>query len=89
MVADVLAELGVAATIRRVEVPDEQTGKRVNFPGSPTIRVNGRDVDPEFDPVACIDCTPRCRVYQTRAGLRGAPERAWIEQAVRVAREQC
>ncbi len=55
MVADVFAELGVAATIRRVEVPDEQTGKRVNFPGSPTIRVNGRDVDPEFDPLECID----------------------------------
>lgn len=88
MVADVLAALGVAAAIRQIEVPDERAGALVGFPGSPTIRIDGQDVDPEFDPAKCIDCTPRCRVYQTRSGLRGLPERAWIEQAVRAAQEE-
>lgn len=86
LLLDVLAAQGVAATVRRIEVPDEATGNRVRFPGSRTIRIDGRDVDAEFDPATCIDCTPRCRVYATSSGLRGVPERSWIERAVRAAR---
>ena len=53
------------------------------FPGSPTIRVDGVDIDPGFvDPG---DYTPRCRLYQTSEGLRGLPEPAWIEAALRSA----
>ncbi len=51
------------------------------FPGSPTIRVNGMDVDPGFRDEG--DYTPRCRVFHTSAGISGVPERAWIEAAVR------
>lgn len=85
LLLDVLAEQGVVATVRRIEVPDEATGNRVRFPGSPTIRIDGRDIDPEFDPATCVDCTPRCRVYATSSGLRGVPERSWIERAVQAA----
>lgn len=85
VVRAVLAEHSADVPIRRVEVPDEATVNRVRFPGSPTVRVNGRDVDPEFDPAACVDCTPRCRVYPTDAGLRGVPEQRWIEESVRAA----
>ncbi len=81
----VLNEYGATAPVQRIEVPDEPTGNRVRFPGSPTIRIDGRDVDPEFDPATCVDCTPRCRVYATSSGLRGVPERAWIERSVRAA----
>ena len=86
LVRDVLDELDVAASIQRVEVPDEATGVRVRFPGSPTIRVNGLDVEPGFDPAACTECTPRCRLYATADGLRGLPERDWIRQALEAAR---
>ena len=61
--------------------PDEAA--RLRFPGSPTVRVNARDVDPAYlDPG---DYTPRCRLYWTAEGLRGVPERAWIEAALRAA----
>jgi hypothetical protein len=51
------------------------------FPGSPTIRIDGRDVDPSYaDPG---DYTPRCRIYWTADGLRGLPERGWVEEALR------
>ncbi len=82
LLRSVLAEHSVDAAVDRIEVPDEATGIRVRFPGSPTIRINGRDVDPEFDPAECRDCTPRCRVYPTELGLQGVPERIWIERAV-------
>jgi hypothetical protein len=29
------------------------------------------------------DYTPRCRLYWTAAGLRGVPDPAWIEEALR------
>lgn len=75
-----LAERRLSASIEDLEVPDEATGNRVRFPGSPTIRVNGRDVEPGAE--ECADCAPRCRLYRTRDGLRGLPERAWIEAAL-------
>ena len=53
----------------------------MRFPGSPTIRVDGVDIEPGFiDPG---DYTPRCRLYRTSAGLRGVPDPAWIEDALR------
>jgi hypothetical protein len=39
-------ELGTNAAIRLVNVPDDATAERVRFLGSPTIRVDGVDVDP-------------------------------------------
>ncbi len=81
---DVLAEQGVSAEITRIDVEDEETGKQVCFPGSPTIRIDGRDIEPGWEP--CEDCGPRCRLYMTSAGLRGVPERQWIVDALRAAR---
>lgn len=80
MVRSVLARHRVPAEIARVEVPDLETGNRVTFSGSPTIRVNGIDVEPGWAP--CEDCTPRCRLYFTSRGFSGLPEREWIESAV-------
>ena len=83
ILAEVLSEHGVTDPIDRVEVPDLETGKRVTFPGSPTIRINGVDVEPGWEP--CEDCTPTCRLYATADGLRGLPERSWIVGAVEAA----
>lgn len=77
----VLQDLDIDAPIDRIEVPDEASGRAVCFPGSPTIRIDGRDVEPGWEP--CADCTPRCRIYLTPAGLAPLPPRAWIEDAVR------
>ena len=81
MLREVMAELGVEAPIVRVQVEDEATGNAAVFPGSPTIRIDGRDVEPGWQP--CEECTPRCRLYMTSAGLRGLPERQWITDAIR------
>ena len=86
LVRDVLAELGVAAEIERIEVPDEATGNMVQFPGSPTIRVDGVDVEPDWEP--CAVCTPSCRVYRTNGGLGCLPTRDWIVAAVGQARSR-
>ena len=79
----VLGELGVDEPIVRVDVPDLKVGERVKFPGSPTIRINGTDIDPEYEDTG--DYTPRCRVYLTDEGFRGVPERSWIVDGVEAA----
>jgi hypothetical protein len=80
MLEAVIADAAPGTPIRDVDATDPATAARVRFPGSPTIRVDGRDVDPGFvDPG---DYTPRCRLYRTSDGLRGVPERSWIEVAL-------
>ena len=83
MLRSVLDEHGVEEEIQRIEVRDQPTGEAVRFPGSPTIRINGRDIEPGWED--CEDCMPRCRLYSTADGLRGIPEREWIQGAVEAA----
>ena len=85
MLAEVLHELGVTEPIERIEVPDVETGGKVRFPGSPTIRINGSDIEPGWE--SSGDYTPRCRLYMTSEGLRGPPERGWVKRAVELANE--
>ncbi|MFZ0592168.1 MAG: DUF2703 domain-containing protein [Bryobacteraceae bacterium] len=46
-VKSVLQQEGLRTEIREIEVEDELTAKALNFFGSPTIRVNGLDVEIE------------------------------------------
>ena len=81
MLEEVIGDIAPGTQIREVDATDPSRAAILHFPGSPTIRVDGRDVDPGYaDPG---DYTPRCRLYRTSAGLRGLPERSWIEDALR------
>jgi hypothetical protein len=82
---ELLSELAPGTMVEDVDATDSSVAERHRFPGSPTIRVDGRDVDPSFQDPG--DYTPRCRVYWTRDGLRGVPERAWVESALRASLE--
>jgi hypothetical protein len=76
-----IREANVAAnlTVVRVESDDEAT--RLRFLGSPTVRVDGVDVDPgaggrdQF----CL----QCRVYDVSGRIEGAPPTEWIVSALR------
>jgi hypothetical protein len=81
MLHEAVDELAPGTSIVDVDATDPAVATALRFPGSPTVRVDGRDVDPSYaDPG---DYTPRCRLYWTADGLRGVPERAWIEDALR------
>ena len=83
LVDEVARALRLSPQIAEIAIEGEAAGRRLCFPGSPTIRVDGVDVEPGWEP--CSDCTPRCRVYATAAGLSGLPERGWVERALRSA----
>lgn len=79
--ADAIERLARGTTIEEVDASDPQVAEARRFPGSPTIRADGIDVEPGFQDPG--DYTPRCRLYRTAAGLRGVPDPAWIEAALR------
>jgi hypothetical protein len=78
-VVDPLAEAAGARVIkRRVETAQEAEAQR--FLGSPTVRVNGVDVEPGAE--QRTDYGLKCRLYRTEAGLTGVPEEDWVRDAL-------
>jgi len=67
---------------RRVETVDD--AQQARFLGSPSVRVDGRDV--EVAAQARADYGLKCRLYRSPAGQSGLPPRQWIETALRAAR---
>ena len=76
LVRDVVQALGLEASIREVEVRDAEEAARLRCFGSPTVQVNGQDVDPEFR--GRLDFSFSCRMY----GRSGSPPRELVEQAL-------
>ena len=66
-----LGERGISAEVelRRVESPDAAIAER--FLGSPTVRIDGRDIEPEA--AERSDYGLKCRLYRTSEGLQGTP----------------
>ena len=83
LVEQVAAELGLQAQIELVEVPDADTATRLRFLGSPSVRVDGRDVEPGADERS--DFVLSCRVYRSERGLVGQPKAVWIRHALSAA----
>ena len=66
LVRDLMAEAGLDPdSLRSIEVATEATAEREEFVGSPTIRVDGRDIQP---PEAGEPIGLTCRVYHLRDG---------------------
>lgn len=84
LVEQLAAEAGVAPEIRPVLVSDAESAARERFLGSPTVRVDGRDIEPGAD--ARTDYVLSCRVYRTSAGLAGQPAPEWVRAALVEAR---
>ena len=62
----VLAEEGLEADIELVAVNSDEQAQRLHFPGSPTIRIDGRDLFPTPERE---DWKLVCRIYATPEGL--------------------
>ena len=80
LVEQVAAELGLEAKIELIEVADADCASRLRFLGSPSVRVEGRDVEPGADERS--DFVLSCRVYRSERGLAGRPEADWIRSAL-------
>jgi hypothetical protein len=73
-------ELAISPDARYLVVADIEAAERERFLGSPTIRVNGRDIEPGAD--ARSEYTLACRVYRTDSGFSGQPDDSWLRDAL-------
>ena len=83
-VREVLQQQGEPANMIEVEVQDAATAHRVGFLGSPTIRVDGQDVEPLARVGRAFGLT--CRTYIDEGRRSGVPPSEWIRAAVREAK---
>jgi hypothetical protein len=80
LLREVLDERGIEAEVVEREVLTQEEATELAFPGSPTIRVDGRDVDP-----AGADGRPslNCRIYHLPDGrVSPVPSREQLEEAL-------
>ena len=80
LLEDVLRRRGLDASVEMREVRTQDEAEALRFPGSPTIRVDGRDVDPRG---AGGRPALTCRIYHLPDGrVSPVPTREQIEAAL-------
>ncbi len=83
VVEKVVAETGVPADVVVIDMTSEAQARKRRFLGSPTVRVEGRDVDQRLNGQS--EFTLGDRIYRTDRGLAGWPDAAWVREALLLA----
>ena len=80
LLRSVLDEESVADPVEIVEVTDEVRAEQKRFLGSPSIQINGTDIETDR-----ANDTPffGCRIYRTEQGVSGVPPESMIRAAVK------
>lgn len=80
VVERVVDETGIPAEIEVVDVDSDEDAEEHRVLGSPTVLVDGLDVDPT--PGQRAEFTADDRIYRTERGPCGWPEPEWIRAAL-------
>jgi hypothetical protein len=78
---EAIALASVRADLRITQVASDDEAKRLRFLGSPSVRVDGVDVEPTT--LGHGDFGLRCRVYLVAGRYQGTPPVGWIVAALR------
>lgn len=70
--APLFDDLGVEIVVRNVRVETAADARRIRLASSPTIRIDGRDVQPAIDESPCDSCRDLC------GGETGVDCRTWL-----------
>ena len=77
---DLMVAADARTAIELVRVDDAENAERQRFLGSPTVRVDGEDVEPGAS--ERTDFGLKCRLFATPDGLRGMPADEWVLAAL-------
>jgi hypothetical protein len=80
LVERVAAELGIEIEVRTTMISDQGAAEQARFVGSPMVRVDGRDVDPEGELAG--EYTLECRLYWHEHRLAGYPQERSVRDAL-------
>lgn len=81
----IAGELWVDAHVRALLIRDMSEAQRLGFPCSPTVRVNGQDVEPGANRA---ETSLSCRLYRIGDRFASQPAESWIRNALRRAVEE-
>jgi len=56
LIRESLKELGIKAEVEEILVDTDEKAKKYNFLGSPTIRINGKDIQEKVSKEKCLSC---------------------------------
>jgi len=76
---EVLADESVETEVDTIAVNTDEEARRLRFPGSPTIRVEGGDLFPSPERE---DWRLGCRLYATPDGLKSSPTNEMLREAL-------
>jgi hypothetical protein len=79
---EILAGESLEAHLNEVLVSDAGMAQSLKFPGSPTIRINGQDVEPQSEQITSFGLM--CRLYSDGSG---APSQPGLRAAIQRARD--
>jgi catechol 2,3-dioxygenase-like lactoylglutathione lyase family enzyme len=83
---ETLARAGVSDEVELRRVTSIEDAERDRFLGSPTVRIDGRDVDPMAGERS--DYRIKCRLYKLSGASTGLPPVSWIAAAIEDARRR-
>jgi len=79
LVEEVANGLKADVTIRKVKVSNDKEAKKLKFPGSPTVRINGVDIDPAMKET---EGYIGCRIYMHEGRSFEYPPKQMIKSAL-------
>ena len=80
LVERLTSELHVEPEIELVQVADPEAAATLRFLGSPTVRVDGVDVEPGAEERR--DFAFSCRIYPNDGGASEQPAESWVRDAL-------
>lgn len=81
---ELMRSAGVNTEVSLMPVEDIDAAERERFLGSPSVRIDGQDVEPGAE--QRTDFGLKCRLFETPDGLRGMPADEWVLAALAQAR---
>jgi hypothetical protein len=82
---DVLKEEEVGASVKSINVNSDDLVINHRFLGSPSIRIDGMDI--EIESRSINDFGQKCRIYDNNGVPSGIPPKNMIRQAIREAKD--
>ena len=83
-VKDALSTFGVEDEVVLTRISTSEEAERERFLGSPTVRIDGRDVESEA--AGRVDFGLKCRLYRSANAFQGLPPADWTAAAIRDAK---
>jgi len=79
LIGETVRDLKTEITIKKVKISSEEDAKKFKFLGSPTVRINGVDIDPAAKETAGYI---GCRIYMYEGSTYEYPPKEMIKSAL-------